>query len=133
MWCQPAPLASIRGQENDDRQRLVGQHMWRGVMFNFFSLSLAFSLIISAIGGANAQSAGQGRAPVSTTGAVKPNVAPNATSPATTDELMAMLPASDLIAVVSAGRAFNELLPKLGGFTAGGLDKLATSIQDFIR
>jgi hypothetical protein len=102
-------------------------------MFNFFSLSLAFSLIISAIGGANAQSAGQGRAPVSTTGAVKPNVAPNATSPANTDELMAMLPASDLIAVVSAGRAFNELLPKLGGFTAGGLDKLATSIQDFIR
>lgn len=100
-------------------------------MRNFFSLALVFSLTVSAIGGANAQSAGQERATASTTGAVKASAKPNAPSPAATDELVAMLPASDLIAVVDVGRAFNELLPKLAGLTAGGMDKLAKSIQDF--
>lgn len=100
-------------------------------MRNFFSLVLAFSLTISATVSLNAQSAEKGRAPVSKTGAVKTSAAPNA--PATTDELMAMLPASDLIAVVDVGRAFNELLPKLAGITAGGVDKLAKSIQDFTQ
>jgi len=46
---------------------------------------------------------------------------------------MAMLPASDVIAVVDVRRAFNELLPKLAGITTGGLDKLAKSIQDFTQ
>lgn len=100
-------------------------------MRNFFNFALAFSLTISATGSLNAQSAGQGRAPVSTTRAAKTSAAPDA--PATTDELMAMLPASDLIAVVDVGRAFNELLPKLAGITAGGVDKLAKSIQDFTQ
>src|SRR5262245_59750657 len=100
-------------------------------MRNFFSAALIFGLIISAIGGANARSAGQGRAPASTTGAVKTSATPKAPSPAITDELVAMLPASDLIAVVDADRAFNELLPKLANLTIGGVDKLAKSIQDF--
>ena len=44
-----------------------------------------------------------------------------------------MLPASDLIALVDVGRAFNELLPKLVGLDIGGVDKLAKSIQDFTQ
>lgn len=102
-------------------------------MRNLFSVALAFSLIISAVEGANAQSAGQGRAPASTTGAVKTSAKRKAPSPTITDELVAMLPASDLVAVVNAGRAFNELLPKLSGLTIGGLDKLAKSLQDFTQ
>ena len=96
-----------------------------------FSVALIFSLIISAVGVATAQSTGRKRAPASTTGAVKTSARPKAPSPAATDELLSMLPASDLIAVVDAGRAFNELLPKLAGLTVGGVDKLAKSIQDF--
>ena len=100
-------------------------------MRKFFSLALVFSLTVSAIGGANAQSARQERATASTTGAVKASAKPDAPSPAAMDELVAMLPASDLIAVVDVGRAYNELLPKLAGLTAGGVDKLAKLIQDF--
>src|SRR5262249_17782903 len=85
--------------------------------------------IISAVGGAGAQSAGQRRAPASTTGGVKTRAASKA--PTITDELVAMLPPSDLIAVVDAGRAVNELLPQLAGLPVGGLDKLTKSIQDF--
>ena len=102
-------------------------------MRKFISVALIFSLIISAVGGANAQSTGQGRSPASMTGAVKTSAKPKTPSPAATDELVAMLPASDLIAVVDAGRAFNELLPKLAGLTVGGVDKLAKSIQDFTQ
>jgi hypothetical protein len=102
-------------------------------MRKFFSVALIFILIISAVGGANAQSAGRGRPPASTTGAVKTRAASKAPARTITDELVAMLPAADLIAVVDAGRAFNELLPKLAGFTVGGLDKLAKSIQDFTQ
>jgi hypothetical protein len=98
-------------------------------MRKIFSLALAFGMIISAIGSVNAQSSGQGRARVSTSGAAKKSAAHR--SPSTTDELIAILPASDLIAVVDVGRAFNELLPKLAGITTGGVDKLAKSIQDF--
>lgn len=100
-------------------------------MRNFFSAALIFSLIISALGGANAQSAGKGRAPASTTGVVKTTAKPKSPAPTISDELVAMLPASDLIAVVDAGRAFNELLPKLASLTIGGVDKLSKSIQDF--
>jgi len=55
---------------------------------------------------------------------------PGAPSSATKDELVAMLPASDLIAVVDIGRAFNELLPKLAGFTWRPWIS-CESIQDF--
>lgn len=96
-------------------------------MRKFFSVALIFNLIISAAGGSSAQSAGQKSAPNSTAGAVRTS----APSSAAKDELVAMLPASDLIAVVDAGRAFNELLPNLAGFTIAGVDKLAKSIQDF--
>jgi hypothetical protein len=100
-------------------------------MRKFLSAALIFSMIISALGGVNAQSAGQGRAPASTGGAVKTSAKPKAPSAAIANELVAMLPTTDLIAVVDAGRAFNELLPKLASLTIGGVDKLAKSIQDF--
>lgn len=50
---------------------------------------------------------------------------------ATVEELVALLPASDGIGVIDAGRAFNDLLPRLAGLTVGGVDKLAREIQDF--
>jgi len=99
-------------------------------MRNFLSLALVFSLVAATAPNANAQSAGPGRANGTARTSATPNAAPTA---ATTDELMAMLPASDLIAVVDVGRAFNELLPKLAGITTGGLDKLVKSIQDFTQ
>ncbi|MGH9768089.1 MAG: hypothetical protein ACREAB_11695, partial [Blastocatellia bacterium] len=106
-------------------------------MRKFLSLTLAFGLIISAVIGANAQSAGQGvkRAPAVAAETARTSATPNtaATTPATTEELIALLPASDLLAVVDVGRAFNELLPKLAGISTGGVDKLAKSIQDFIQ
>jgi hypothetical protein len=104
-------------------------------MRNFFSVALIFNLIIFAAGGSGAQSAAQKRASIPmagpTAGVVELGAAPIAPSSAARDELVAMLPASDLIAVVDFGRAFNELLPKLAGFSVGGVDKLAKSIQDF--
>ena len=94
----------------------------------FLRFALAFSLIIPAVAGANAQSAGTSAK--NPNGATKTSASSNTSS---TDELMAMLPPSDLIAVVDVGRAFNELLPKLASITTGGLDKLAKSIQDFTQ
>jgi hypothetical protein len=94
----------------------------------FFGVALIFNLIISTAGVSSAQSAGQKRA---TASAVETSARPSAQSSAAKDELLAMLPASDLIAVVDVGRAFNELLPKLAGLTVGGVDKLAKSMQDF--
>jgi hypothetical protein len=96
-------------------------------MRKFFSVALIFNLIISAAGGSSAQSTGQKSAPNSTAGASRTS----APSSAAKDELVAMLPASDLVAVVDAGRAFNELLPNLAGLSIAGVDKLAKSIQDF--
>jgi hypothetical protein len=97
-------------------------------MRNFFSVALIFSLIISAARGADAPSAEWERVSISA-GAVETS---GASLPAATNELVATLPASNLVAVLDANRAFNELLPKLAGFAVGGVDKLAKSIQDFI-
>ena len=109
-------------------------------MRKFLSIALGFNLIVAAVAGVNAQSTGQGRVPAVATGTSKTTAAPNAAmapaspaSSASTDELMALLPASDLIAVVDVGRAFNELLPKLAGISIGGVDKLAKSVQDFTQ
>ncbi|MGE0102353.1 MAG: hypothetical protein AB7H86_10780 [Blastocatellales bacterium] len=65
-----------------------------------------------------------GAAPAqSTEGSAKPSKAE--------DELFRLLPASDLIATVDAGRAFNELLPQLANLSVGGVDKLAMQVRDF--
>src|SRR5262249_46031945 len=109
---------------------LVSHCVWRKFMRNFLSLALVFSLVVATAPNANAQSAGPGRANGTARTSATPKAPPTA---ANTDELMSMLPASDLIAVVDVGRAFNELLPKLAGITTGGLDKLVKSIQDFTQ
>jgi hypothetical protein len=56
---------------------------------------------------------------------------PTAKASSAAEELLALLPASDLIAVVDVGRAFNDLLPRLATLSVGGLDKMAKEIQDF--
>lgn len=48
-------------------------------------------------------------------------------------ELLNLLPASDLLAVVDANRLFNELLPSLTGLQAGGVDKLAKELTEFTQ
>jgi len=57
--------------------------------------------------------------------------APPSAAPSANEELLRLLPASDLIATVDVGRAFNELLPQLAGLSVGGVDKLAAQISDF--
>jgi hypothetical protein len=107
-------------------------------MRKFLSIALIFSLTASAASlSANAQSTGKetkgaAAAPAATTATTATNK--TAAAPATaTDELIALLPASDLVGTLDVNRAFNELLPKLADITAGGLDKLAKSIQEFTR
>jgi hypothetical protein len=94
------------------------------------TISLIFGLIMmnTASRGANAQSTGQ-----SANGPTAPakTSATTARTSATTEELMGLLPASDLIASVDVGRAFNDLLPRLASLDIGGLEKMAREIQDF--
>jgi hypothetical protein len=78
---------------------------------------------------ANAQSASQSTNGTATTTA-KATASP-AKAVTATDELIALLPASDLIATIDVGRAFNDLLPRLASLNVGGLDKMAKDIQDF--
>jgi hypothetical protein len=52
-------------------------------------------------------------------------------SNAAKDELLTLLPASDLIATIDAGRTYNDLVPRLASIGAGGLDRLAKRIQEF--
>lgn len=92
-------------------------------MRKFLNLVLMLSLMSS---GVFAQSAAQ---PSKASTAVAP-VAKAATA---NDELIAMLPASDFIAVLDVNRAFNELLPKLAELSVGGVDKLAKQLTDFTQ
>lgn len=62
---------------------------------------------------------------------VGPSKATAPAAPGATDDLFKLLPASDLIATVDVGRAFNELLPQLANLSVGGVDKLAAQIRDF--
>ncbi len=93
-------------------------------MILFLILGLEGSLSVGAV----AQSAGK-----TATGATAVATATPSSTKAVTaaDELIALLPVSDLIAVVDAGRAFNDLLPRLANLNVGGVDKMAKEIQDF--
>jgi CubicO group peptidase (beta-lactamase class C family) len=53
-----------------------------------------------------------------------------ATTP-TIDELSGLLPASDFIAIIDAGRAFNELLPRLADLHIDDVDELIKEIRGF--
>lgn len=50
-----------------------------------------------------------------------------------TDELIGLLPASDVIAIVDVGRLFNELLPSLANIQTGGLDKFVKQVSEFTQ
>src|SRR5262249_6245198 len=57
--------------------------------------------------------------------------ATTATAATTIDELLSLLPASDGIAVIDVGRAFNDLLQPLAALNIGDLNKKITEIQEF--
>lgn len=65
--------------------------------------------------------------------------AAKATAPAATaasavnDELLALLPASDVLAVVDINRLFNQLMPALADLKTGGLDKLGKELAEFAQ
>lgn len=58
---------------------------------------------------------------------------PAATVPAVNDELLALLPASDVLAVVDINRLFNQLLPNLANLQAGGLEKMGKELAEFAQ
>lgn len=53
--------------------------------------------------------------------------------PDAAESLLALLPDSDVVALINAPRAFNELLPKLKTISTGGIGKTATEIEMFAR
>jgi hypothetical protein len=98
-------------------------------MQKFLSASLILILAASAIS-VPAQVARQGKP----TGANAPSASAVKTAPVgAADELIALLPATDLIAVVDVNRLFNELLPQLSAIKVGGLDELAKDIAEFTQ
>ncbi len=94
-------------------------------MRKVFSSMLIFCLMTSV---ALAQSG----APPTKTQAVTATAKTTITAPAA-DELIGLLPASDIIATVDVGRLFNELLPRLANLQAGGLEKMAKELTDFTQ
>ncbi|MDX2042645.1 MAG: hypothetical protein SF097_15595 [Acidobacteriota bacterium] len=98
-------------------------------MQKIFRLSLMMCLLTGAI---IAQSTSKPIAKKTTATPASTKTATSTVSPATT-ELLNLLPASDLLAVVDANRLFNELLPSLAGMQSGGLDKLAKELTEFTQ
>lgn len=99
-------------------------------MRKFLSGALILTLAASAAS-THAQTTGPGRpngasAP-SVTAPVKPVAA------AASDELLALLPATDMVAVLDVNRLVNELLPRLAEIKVGGLDELAKDIAEFTQ
>jgi hypothetical protein len=88
-------------------------------------LGIALILCLLA-GGLNAQSVEKKSAAGGAATASK--VLPSANA-ASTDELIGLLPASDLIAVADVGRAINDLMPRLTELGIGG--KWGKELQDF--
>jgi hypothetical protein len=50
-----------------------------------------------------------------------------------TDELLALLPESDIVAVIDVQRAFAELLPLLKNISTAGIGKTATEVETFAK
>jgi hypothetical protein len=91
-------------------------------------LGIAFILCLLT-GGLNAQSVEKkGTAVTSTTASKGSSPSANAAS---IDELIGLLPASDLIAVVDVGRAINDLGPRLTDLGMGGPGKWGKELQEF--
>jgi hypothetical protein len=49
------------------------------------------------------------------------------------DELLALLPESDVVAVIDVQRAFSELLPLLKNISTAGIGKTATTVETFAK
>jgi hypothetical protein len=86
-------------------------------MKRFLSWALALSLFAGATLGASAADRSKERAAPATTAAA--------------DEAIALLPPSNLIAVVDATRIFNEVLPKLKASSPDGLAKFFKELEEF--
>ena len=56
---------------------------------------------------------------------------PSTTPAASVDDLLALLPESDLVAIVDVPRAFRELLPILKSLDLGGTGAIAADIEEF--
>ncbi|MEK7831348.1 MAG: S41 family peptidase, partial [Acidobacteriota bacterium] len=96
-------------------------------MQKIFRLSLIPCLIIALTGSAISQSTTKPIAKTARTVSAKP-----ATS-AVNDELLALLPASDALAVVDINRLFNQLLPSLANLQTGGLEKMGKELAEFAQ
>jgi hypothetical protein len=91
---------------------------------------LGIALILCLLtGGVNAQTVGQKRTTAEATPSSK---APSPADAAAIDELIALLPASELIAVIDVGRAVNDLIPRLTDMGMNGAGKWAQEMQAFI-
>ncbi len=98
-------------------------------MRKFFSSALILCLVA---GLAVAQSAKPAQSPATAT-AKTSVVAPTATAATSVDDLIGLLPAADLIAVVDINRLFNELLPRLANIEVAGVDKMAKDVAEFTK
>ncbi len=91
---------------------------------------LGIALILCLLtGGLNAQTVEQKR---TTAVATPPSKASSPADAASIDELIGLLPSSDLIAVIDVGRAVNDLIPRLNDMGMGGAGKWAQEMQAFI-
>jgi hypothetical protein len=91
-------------------------------------LGIALILCLLA-GGLNAQSVEKNRTAADAATAPKAQ-APSANA-ASIDELIGLLPASDLIGVVDIGRAINDLVPRMSDLGIGGPGKWVKELQEF--
>lgn len=94
-------------------------------MKQFFRLAMIMCLLVGAVVAQSKTS------PITSTG--KRTTATLTKSSTANDELLALLPASDLVAVVDLNRLFNQLLPSLAGTQTGGLDKAARELAEFAQ
>ena len=87
-------------------------------MRRYMNWALVLSLVLIA-GGANRPEGTERRAAAGATSSV--------------EDLMALLPALDMVAVIDMPRAMRELLPRLKTIDIGGISKLAKEIEEFTR
>lgn len=97
-------------------------------MKKFLNSVLILCLSVSTLAAQSAKPAQPAK--TQTTVPAKPAMAAAST---TLDELIGLLPAADLIAVVDVNRLVNELVPRLAEIQVGGVDKLARQVADFTK
>ncbi len=98
-------------------------------MKRFFRLGLILCLFAGVV---LAQSPAKPTAQTGKSTATVP-AKPATATVAANDELLALLPASDVLAVVDVNRLFNQLIPSLANLNTGGLDKMAKEVADFAQ